>query len=185
MGTTKSITPAFLSTSMSNWLPSPTSPSLCFNLTAEFSVQTWWRYSSTLYQLLDCNVLCMLYLLASYTLLLCPGLSQGLLCIACTLDHLVAPRPYQYCTLLLCCYDRWICAVFQPSLFQPWLEFPDISHFPLLVIVHAMRSSHDESSCSWSGLCCLRYSHSTVSLQVIFLMYSIIYFILDSGSDAH
>lgn len=55
-------------------------------VTTEFPVQTWYRCSCTLYQVLDCGIPCMLYLLASNTLLWCVGLSQGLICTASTLE---------------------------------------------------------------------------------------------------
>lgn len=53
-------------------------------LTLELPVHTWHGYFCILWQPLSCGVPFMPCLLVSYTLLLCAGLSQEYLCIACT-----------------------------------------------------------------------------------------------------
>lgn len=96
---------------------------VCPILNSEFRVQTWQRCCCTP---LGCDASWMLYLLASYSLwLLCAGLSQGLLCSACILRSLIDPSFFRSCahSLLSCCHDRGLLAVFQSSCFQPLYDF--------------------------------------------------------------
>lgn len=99
-------------------------------------------------------------MLVSYILLLCSGLSLGLLCTVCNMDFAWCGR-YRLLTLL---YS-------EPVLLQLWSE-------PLCWLSFQPFSTGMISSFSSFGFCCLRCSLSTSPLGAIFLIYWLILSIL-------
>lgn len=122
---------------------------MCPTLILEIPVQIWLKCSFSLKELLRCDM----YLLASYTLMLCAGLCQEVLCTAYTIDFAWSSRSQLALVLLslLCCTDQSLHPVFQSRTFQPLGGFLHVSH--VLTLTCRLLSSCDGFSWIWGDMC--------------------------------